>query len=179
MEWFECKVKFDKEIEEGKIISTSESYMLEAASYSDAENRVIEEVRPFVGVATQFEVATIRRVKYADIHFSNNEEDSYWFKIKIIDKIFDEEKGTERKIATNELFQASDLPEAIKYAQKYMDTTSRTYELASVNITPLMDVMPLSLEGESRRPLSAEEKLAREAAEQEAQRAELQAGVEA
>ena len=45
--WFECKVKYDKEIEGGMQKTVSEPYMVDALSFTEAESRILEEMRPF------------------------------------------------------------------------------------------------------------------------------------
>ena len=46
--WFECKVKYDKEIEGGMQKTVSEPYMVDALSFTEAESRILEEMRPFI-----------------------------------------------------------------------------------------------------------------------------------
>ena len=36
-EWFECKVKYDKTMEDGLIKSTTETYLVDAISFTEAE----------------------------------------------------------------------------------------------------------------------------------------------
>ncbi|HPH73308.1 MAG TPA: DUF4494 family protein, partial [Paludibacteraceae bacterium] len=59
--WFECKVAFDKMGEEGLIKRTLESYLVDAMSFTDAEKRIIKEMKPFV--SGEFLVTNIKRVK--------------------------------------------------------------------------------------------------------------------
>lgn len=41
--WFECKVGFDKMMENGSVKKVTESYLVDALSFTEAEARIIEE----------------------------------------------------------------------------------------------------------------------------------------
>ena len=47
-EWFECKVRYDKTLEDGIIKRTMETYLVDAFSFTEAEKRFIAEIEPFV-----------------------------------------------------------------------------------------------------------------------------------
>ena len=46
--WFECKVSFEKIMENGAQKKVTEPYLVDALSFTEAEARIIEEIRPFV-----------------------------------------------------------------------------------------------------------------------------------
>ena len=46
--WFECKVKYEKEIGEGKVAKQAESYLVDALNFTEAEKRIIKEMKPFI-----------------------------------------------------------------------------------------------------------------------------------
>jgi hypothetical protein len=58
--WFECKVKYEKTMENGLVKKVSEPYLVDAISFTEAEKRFIEEIRPFM--TGEFEVSDIKRV---------------------------------------------------------------------------------------------------------------------
>ena len=47
-QWFECKVRYDKLMENGMQKKVNEPYMVDALSFTEAEARIIEEVTPFI-----------------------------------------------------------------------------------------------------------------------------------
>ncbi|MEG1999540.1 MAG: DUF4494 family protein, partial [Bacteroidales bacterium] len=63
--WFECKVKYDKIMEDGMQKTVSEPYMVDALSFTEAEARIIEEITPYI--SGEFTVANIRRMKLTDM----------------------------------------------------------------------------------------------------------------
>ena len=53
--WFECKVKYEKEVGEGKLVKQAESYLVDALNFTEAEKRIIKEMKPFIN--GEFEVS--------------------------------------------------------------------------------------------------------------------------
>ena len=48
LNWFECKIKYEKTAEEGKIVKVNEAYLVDALSFTEAEARINEEMKPFI-----------------------------------------------------------------------------------------------------------------------------------
>ena len=46
--WFECKVRYDKMMENGVVKKVNEPYLVDALSFTEAEARIIEEQTPFI-----------------------------------------------------------------------------------------------------------------------------------
>ena len=87
-EWFECKVRYDKPQGDGSIKQTTELYLVEGLSFSEAENTVIEELNPFI--SGEFMVDTMKRAKYADIFTSEDAASDRYFRIRVSFIIIDE-----------------------------------------------------------------------------------------
>ena len=64
-EWFECKVRYDKTLESGLIKKTTETYLVDALSFTEAEKRFIEEIEPFM--SGEFMVTDIKRARITDL----------------------------------------------------------------------------------------------------------------
>jgi predicted HTH transcriptional regulator len=87
--WFECKIRYEKMMENGMIQKVTEPYLVDALSFTEAEARIIEEVTPFI--TGEFTVSDIKRANYSELFVSdeevskvveflkeeNNAEDSY------------------------------------------------------------------------------------------------------
>lgn len=65
--WFECKVKYDKMMENGMQKKVSEPYLVDALSFTEAEARIIKEITPYI--SGEFEVANIKKANYGEIFF--------------------------------------------------------------------------------------------------------------
>ena len=46
--WFECKISYEKVLENGMQKKVTEPYLVDAISFTEAEARITEEVRPFI-----------------------------------------------------------------------------------------------------------------------------------
>ena len=46
--WFECTIKYEKELEEGKVAKITERYLVDALTFTEAEARIIKEMKPFI-----------------------------------------------------------------------------------------------------------------------------------
>jgi len=134
--WFETKIKYEKTAEEGKIVKVSETYLVDALSFTEAEARITEEMKPFI--SGEFIIATIRRAKINEMFFDENGDK--WYKAKVMFISLDEEKGVEKKIATTMLVQANDTKEANEGIVKGMKGSMADYEIASVTETQILDV---------------------------------------
>ena len=134
--WFECKVKYDKIMENGLPKSVSEPYLVDALSFTEAEARIIEEMKPYI--SGEFTVANIKRVKLADIFF--DETGDKWYKAKLNYITLDEKIGAEKRTADFMLIQAKDFATALATLTGEMGTTMIDYEVASITETAIMDV---------------------------------------
>ena len=154
--WFECKVSFEKMLENGMQKKVTEPYLVDALSFTEAESRIIEEIRPFI--TGEFTVTDIKRARISELFF---------YKIKVYFITLDEKSGAEKKTAAQMLAQASTLKEAIAVLEEGMKGTLSDYTIASVTETQLMDVFPfdpnsLPSEPKSKEELIAEQKKAAE-----------------
>ena len=158
--WFECKVSTEKEIGEGKIKKFSESYLVDAVTFTDAEARIIKEVSPFCN--GQFDVTDIKRAKYGELFMSDDANDDKWFKVKI-NIITVDDKGNEKKSPFLSLVQAKTLEGALEHFKRGMQGTMADYQIALIQETNLLDVYPFQVE----EPISEEEAFAVGNAEQD------------
>ena len=46
--WFECKIRYEKVMENGMNKKVTEPYLVDALSFTEAEARIIEEITPFI-----------------------------------------------------------------------------------------------------------------------------------
>jgi len=134
--WFECKISYDKVTDDGIPKKNTESYLVDALSFTEAEARIIEEIRPFI--SGEFTVLDIKRARFAETFF--NDVGEYYFKAKIKLITLDEKSGAEKETAVQMLVQASTIHEAISFIDKGMKGSITDYVIASISETALMDV---------------------------------------
>ena len=138
--WFECKVKLEKMLEEGVIKKITELYLVDALNFTEAEARITEEITPYCN--GQLEVADIKRAKYTEMFTSDDESDDKWYKVKCNFITLDEKSQTEKRTSTLMLVQASDLRNAVKRFDEGMRGSMIDYEIATVQETSILDVFP-------------------------------------
>nr|WP_262913516.1 DUF4494 domain-containing protein [Alloprevotella tannerae] len=137
-EWFQCTIKYEKTLENGLVKKVSEPYLVDAISFTEAEKRIIEEIKPFMtGI---FEVADIKRAHYAELFESTDESADRFFKAKLQFITLDEKSGKEKKTSQNILVQAADLRDSIQHLDEGMKKSTIDYTIASVQETPIMDI---------------------------------------
>ena len=142
--WFECKIRYEKVMENGLNKKVTEPYLVDALSFTEAESRIIEEMTPFI--SGEFTVSDIKRAHYSELFFCEDDEADRWFKCKLYFITIDEKSGAEKKTATSMLVQAADLRDAVKKLDEGMKGSMADYSIAAVAETNIMDVYPYTVE---------------------------------
>ena len=125
-------------MENGLSKQVTETYLVDALSFTEAERRFIEEIEPFMG--GEFTVTDIRRTKIAELFESNDGLADRWFKCKVAFITLDEKTGAEKRANQMMMVQAIDLRDAVKALDKAMEGTLGDYVIVSVAESPVMDV---------------------------------------
>lgn len=144
--WFECKVSYEKVLENGMQKKVTEPYLVDALSFTEAEARIIEEIKPYI--SGEFTITDIKRARLSELFFNDNGD--RYFKAKVCFITLDEKSGTEKKTAVQMLAQASSLREALQVVNKGMEGTLADYFIASLSETSIMDVFPYSEENKKK-----------------------------
>jgi hypothetical protein len=136
--WYECKVKYRKTDDTGTQKVTTEPYLVDALSYTEAETRINEEMSAYI--SEEFKITNIKMANYAEIHpFENADR---WFKSKVSLMAYDEESGKERRSNMYILVQANDVKEAYDNTIGIMKNTMGDYTIPAIAESPIMDVFP-------------------------------------
>lgn len=134
--WFKTSVTYEKVLENGMQKKVTEPYLIDALSFSEAEARITEEIRPYI--SGDFTIADIKREKYSEVFF-NEQGDRYFFaKVEFV--TLDEKSGNEKKTAVKMLVQASDIQEAKDVLTEGMKGTLADWQLVKLEETKIMDV---------------------------------------
>ena len=137
-EWFECKIRYEKVMEDGLQKKVSETYVVDALSFSEAEKCIIEEMSHFI--SGQFDVVDIKKATYKEIFFADSDSADKWYKAKLKFITIDEKTAKEKTTAVNYLINAGSFNGAVKNIEEVMGGTMIDYVIASVAETTLMDV---------------------------------------
>lgn len=136
--WFECKVRYEKVTEEGTQKKVTEQYVVDALSFSEAEQRIIEEMSAYI--SGEYEITDVKKATYKEIFFSDCETEDRWYKAKLMFITIDERTEKEKRSAVTYLVQAGTLDGAVKNINEVMGGTMIDYEKSTVSKTKIMDV---------------------------------------
>lgn len=137
--WFECKVSYERQADSVGMKKVSESYLVDALSFTEAEERIIKEVRPFVSVG-ELEVVNIRRARIAELFLNDEAEDDRYFRAKVNFITVDEKSGSEKKTSATMIVKSDSLPNAVTELKAQLDSQMASYEIAAVTDTQILDV---------------------------------------
>ena len=146
--WFECKVRYDRMQENGAVKKVNEPYIVDALTFTEAESRIIEEMKPYI--SGEFSISAVKKTKIAEIFFDETGDKFYMVKYNII--TIDEKSGMEKKSAVFALVQASDFDAALANFRENMKGTISDFDIASITETAVMDVFPLDLSSKVSNP---------------------------
>ena len=137
-EWFECKIRYEKVMEDGMQKRVNENYVVDALSFSEAEERIIEEMSSYI--SGEFDVVDIKKATYKEIFFADQDMADKWYKAKLQFITIDEKTAKEKRSSVNYLVNAGTLSGAVKNITEVMGGTMIDYVISSVAETTLMDV---------------------------------------
>ena len=136
--YFEVKVKLQKTMEDGQQKKVSEQYVVEAATFGEAERRIAECLKPYI--EGEFEVTDIKIAGYGQIINDNQDADKF-FKAKVSFITLDETTGKEKKTSELYLVQSETLESAESDVTSFLNDNNTT--ISSISETAILDVFPL------------------------------------
>ena len=150
--WYTCKVKYMKFDDNGNESTVTESYLVDAMSYNEAETRIYEEMEQ--RVRGEFRVMNISKANYADV--ISDEELVDWYKVKVTGVEYDEESDKEKKYNNYYLVGADSCKQAIERTEESLKDMTMDFIIPAVNFVQLVDVFPY---GEGQDSALAEEEI--------------------
>lgn len=144
--WYECRVKYEKTLENGTQKKVTETYLIDALSCSEAESRITAELGPYI--VGEFSVKSVKEVHFSEM-FTDPKGDK-WYRAKVMFISLDEKSGREVRNASYMLIQADSFDHAKKNLEKGMKGTMSDWELNTISETNIIDVLTLSAEEYSK-----------------------------
>lgn len=146
--WFICKIRYEKVMEDGLQKKITEQYVVDALSFTEAEARITEQMSQYISGV--FEVVEIDRCVFKEVFFSDEYSADKWYKAKLQFITIDEKTEKEKKTAVYYLVQGSSLENARKNVDEVMGGTMIDYSIAGVNETKIMDVFEYKTQNENK-----------------------------
>lgn len=132
----ETMITYDKVMENGAEKKVTESYMVDAMSFTEAEARIIKEMTPYIH--GDFSVSAVRKAKINDLFKTEGGDRYYKARLKFI--TLDEKTGAEKETPFNVLIQADDFEGAVKRLNEGMRGTISDYRISSIAETKIIDI---------------------------------------
>ncbi len=136
--WYVTKVRYQKTMEDGCEKVVTEQYLVDALSFTEAESAIIEEMSCYV--SGEFKVSNLGKANYAEIFFSDADDDDKWYKAKLRFITIDEKTSREKHSNVTYLVQAKSLARALRYIDEVMEKTMMDYDVVGLNETTIIDV---------------------------------------
>lgn len=136
--WFECKVRYEKTGDDGMPRKVTETYVVDAVSFGEAESRILEEMGKYV--SGEIEVVDLKIAQYKEIFFANNNLADKWYKAKLAFITIDEKTDKEKKTSVYYLVNAGNINSALKNVDKIMGVTMIDYQTCNLTETQVIDV---------------------------------------
>ena len=125
-------------MEDGLQKKVTETYTIDALSFTEAEQRIMEEMSSCI--SGEFDIKDIKIAPYKEIFFSDADSADRWYKAKLQFITIDEKTAKEKRSSVNYLVNAGTLNGAVKNIDEVMGGTMIEYVIASVAETQIMDV---------------------------------------
>ena len=125
-------------MDDGLQKKVTEGYVVDALSFTEAEQRIMEELSSYI--SGEFTIKDIKIAPYKEIFFADMDSADRWYKAKLQFITIDEKTAKEKRSSINYLVNAGTLNGAVKNIEEIMGGTMIDYVIASIAETPLMDV---------------------------------------
>ncbi len=142
MNWIQCKVASNKIVENGLQKKVTDTFMVDALSFTEAEARVIEEVTPYV--TGEMDVTSVKKTKIGEI-FRDDSADK-WYLVKVAFITIDEKTAAEKRAISQILVAGSNFKGAYDNFMEGMKGTMAHFEVVSIKETPILDVYAAKLD---------------------------------
>ena len=135
MIFHELKVKYSRQTGEDNPGVAKETYLVDGAvSFADAENCLMDEIKPFI-FGGECEVQSCKRSQFYEVF--PNESGEYWYKARVELITIDGDKETRKNVAM--LVQANTLDDALFALRQALK--SYDCDIISIAKSPVMDIL--------------------------------------
>lgn len=134
--WFQCKIRYLQQTEEGLIKRVSENYLVDAMTFTEAENRIIQELGSNL---RELSMMSMTRSPITEVVFYGDTDK--WHKAKISYVSSDPDTGKDKKITTYHLINANDVAETYDRIQEAMKDWLVPFAIPKIEESNIVDVI--------------------------------------
>ena len=137
-------------MEDGMPKKIVEIYTVDALSFSEAEERIMEEMSSYV--SGEIDIVDLKIAQYKEIFFADSDLADKWYKAKLAFITIDEKTDKEKKTSVFYLVNAGNINSAIKNIDEVMGGTMIDYQTLNVSETNIMDVFEYKKKEKDDKP---------------------------
>lgn len=136
--WFECKVRYQKIGDDGRERYFTETYVVDALTWTEAERRITEEMNGYI--SGDYEIKDIKKALYKEVFFADSDSADYWYRARLAFITVDEKTAKEKRNFVTYLVNAGSLGGALKAIHDVMEGTMVDYVDTLITETQVLDV---------------------------------------
>lgn len=137
--YFEATVRYERTTSEGNIKIVTEKYVLTAASFAEAEERITIEIKPFA--AGQFDVKALKTIDVREVMMDDNHSsDDKWFKCKVLFITINEITAEEKRTPAIIYVFAKDTASANSVLTEGLRSSMMDYEIDTIQATKIVEL---------------------------------------
>lgn len=144
--WFICKIKYQKQDEKGKVKNVTDSYLVDAVSFCEAETKMYKKIEEHI--QGDFFIQNISKSNYTDVfHY---EDADTWFNCKMTYTLEVEGSGREKTVTNYILLTAKDVEEAYTRVFDSLKEMLVDFEVPEVKATKIVDAFAYESEADEK-----------------------------
>ena len=139
--WYKFRVKYGKQLDNGKTKKVSEEYLVDAESFTETEKRAAKAASKLFETRS-FDITAISREPISEIiRNENDDEDNKWYKAVVAFVTENEETGEKKYSPQNIYVQATDTTDADSRLRDHISNSMEEWVVKSIAETKVLDVL--------------------------------------
>lgn len=134
--YIQTNIRFNKTLPSGKVARVTEAYLVEADTFTEAEERIVRERTPYI--SGDYSVVAAKKSRIAEVD-ADRRTDIFWL-AKVAFVSIDEKTAAESKHIHQILVDAPCFDEAVAELKDFMAGTLSDWSLESLSLTNIMGV---------------------------------------
>lgn len=136
---FETSIRYNRIKDRGVQETCTETYLVEALSFSQAEASITIEMQPYI--TGDFDIPAIKRISVADIIDRHNSDADKYFRAKLTYITINERTMKEKRQSFNYIVRANDIDSAHAAVVAYMKQSLQDYVIAKLEETRIVELI--------------------------------------
>ena len=139
--WYKLRVKYGKQLDNGKTKKVSEEYLVDAESFTETEKRAAKAASKLFETRS-FDITAISREPISEIiRNEDDDENNKWYKSVVTFVTENEETGEKKYSPQNIYVQATDTTDADSRLRDHMSNSMEEWLVKSIAETKVLDVL--------------------------------------